>query len=402
MVKVSKPQTSTKGCSATIALRLFLPCVLLVAFLDVKSFRFLRHEAPSTIRGNIDGTSDTIGSGSVASSNVDKDTIDTDSRNARNGAISVVASTEVEVSKSKDVKTDDIRTDVAEGKETDGNQDSTTISIKKNTTTTCLNPKGPQPYVLLARGRSGTDSTLQVLGTLTGDFTPGDHKLIGSSPQQVRKFFEKVGPKDEGQWVLDYFCEKQRQHPNAGVVALKWKPYSEAMFSPAALAGLELMSRAVDPIIKVVRLRRNLVDIFISDRKHELAKISSHCAPGNLRCVRQHKEAGANLTLSVADLVAFLESETNQEDTVDKFLVNMSVPHVNVSYEKLYHQDNADEWMKIFKFLGTGPGEGLTRKEVDGNAQAFTGSLHHSDAILNYDEVEQGLKGTRFESLLRW
>ena len=115
---------------------------------------------------------------------------------------------------------------------------------------------------------------------------------------------------------------------------------------------------------------------------------------------QKHKETGTNLTLSVPDLLAFIESEMNQEDTVDKILFNMSVPHVQVSYEKLYHHDNAEEWIKIFRFLGVGPWTGLTREQVDGVTHAFTASTHHRESIFNCDEVEKVLKGSRFENLL--
>lgn len=372
MVLVSSKQHPRRTNDfATVAVRLFLPCFLLFAFFDAKFLQFLRQQK-SSIRGYY--TNKTTTEGTLSTGNLNRgETIDT-------GKHVAVGADESRASQSSNT-----------GKNT-----------TRTTTTTCLDPKGPQPYVLLARGRSGSGSTLQVLGTLTGKHIPGDHEFTGSTPNQARNFFfQKIGPNDGGKWVVEYLCEQQRQHPNAGVVAFKWKPYSEAMFSPAALNGLDLISRAVNPTIKVVRLRRNLLDNFISDRKHEMTKISSHCKARDIDCVEKHKQAGVNLTLSVPDLLAFLESETNQEDEVDRYLVNMSVPHIHASYEKLYHQDNADEWMKIFRFLGVGPTEGLTREKVDGSAHAFTGSPHHRDAILNYDDVEKGLKGTRFEKLLR-
>jgi len=382
--------------------------MVILAILDLRTLRFLRH---SRIHANVGD--DTEAASKVIETNM----------NISKTVVSEIKTLEIEASMAKRAKMADAPdTDATETKSSPEKAAVTEIANKpytdpskaekidgmaaktpRNTTrtTTCLDPKGPVPYILLARGRSGSGSTLDVIGKLTpGEHIPGDQEITGSSPNQMRKFFEKVGPNDGGKWVLDNLCEQQRQHPKAGLVAFKWKPYSEAMFSPAALAGLDLISRAVDPVIKVVRLRRNLLDNFISDRKHELAKIYSHCGANDERCIEAHKKAGTNLTLSVPDLLSFLESETNQEDTVDKFLVNTSVPHMQVSYEKLYHQDDAEEWMKIFRFLGIGPGEGLTREQVDGNAHAFTGSSHHREAILNYDEVEKGLKGTRFESLL--
>ena len=395
MVLVPSKQHPSKGTNAvtTVAFRLFLPCVLLVAFLDVKSLRFLRHQNTLGFRGYDSNETTTVSTGKVHQG----DTVDI----GRQVEKIVAADTASVVGGDAVIGADEASEASKEVKASEETKKEANTGKNTTKTTTCLDPNGPQPYVLLARGRSGSGSTLQVLGTLTGKNIPGDHEFTGSTPNQARKFFyEQTGPNDGGQWVVKYLCEQQRQHPDAGVVAFKWKPYSEAMFSPAALAGLDLISRAVNPTIKVVRLRRNLLDNFISDRKHELTKVSSHCNAGNVRCVRQHKQAGANLTLSVPDLLTFLEAETNQEDEVDKYLVNMSVPHIHASYEKLYHQDNADEWMKIFKFLGVGPGEGLTREQVDGSAHAFTGSPHHREAILNYNEVEKGLKGTRFEKLL--
>lgn len=372
MVQVFSRQTQASGKQriVIITLRLFLPCLLLLAFLDVRILRLLR------FRIHVQGATDTFAA-----------TTDTPSKvTAEEEGASNSVKNPIEVSTAD---TPNMGISKENNKQT-----------SKTTTTTCLDPQGPQPYILLARGRSGSGSTLQVLGSLTGEHIPGDHEITGSSPKQAYKVFERIGPNDGGNWVLNDLCKKQRQHPKAGLVAFKWKPYGDAMFSPATIAGLDLISRAVDPKIKIVRLRRNLLDNFISDRKHENAKLLSHCRAGHQRCIKKHKKAGTNLTLSVTDLLAFLESETNQEDTVDKFLVNMSVPHVQVSYEKLYHQDNAEEWMQIFRFLGVGPGTGLTRQQVDGVAHAFTASPHHGESIYNYDEVEKALRGTRFENLL--
>ena len=353
---------------------ILLPCFFLLTVLDVKAWQFLRHSRIDVIEA-----------------------FDVNTPTADSTSSTRLRTTEKVVSETP-------KMEVTAAEAPKSAMPGIPKTTPKNTTTTCLDPKGPKPYILLARGRSGTGSTLQVLGTLTGQDIPGDHEYTGRNPKELEQFFRKIGPNDGGKWILDNLCEQQRKYPEAGLVAFKWKPYEEAMFSPTALAGFDLISRAVDPHIKVVRLRRNLLDNYISDRKHERAKIFSHCKVGSKgykACVEKHKKIGTNLTLSVKDLVEFLETVTHQEDKVDELLVNMSVPHVQVTYEKLYHQGDAEEWMKIFQFLGVGPGTGLTREQVDGiMTHAWTSSPHHRESIFNFEEVKKALEGTRFESLL--
>ena len=364
-----------------------LPCLVLFSILDVKTMLFLRHSHMHVI----DAVNSNPGS---TSSTMEAVTLNMVTKVA-SGTEKVPMPLKAAPKETSATSPNTIVTEALKTKEK---------GTPKRTTTTCLDPKGPKPYILLARGRSGSGSTLQVLGTLTGQDIPGDHEYAGENPKQLEQFFRKIGPNDGGKWILDDLCEQQRKHPEAGLVAFKWKPYGEATFSPAALAGFDLISRAVDPPIKVVRLRRNLLDNYISDRKHERAKIISHCKVGSKgykACIEKHKQVGSNLTLSVKDLVEFLETETLQEDKVDELLVNMSVPHVQVTYEKLYHQGDAEEWMKIFQFLGVGPGTGLTREQVDGiMTHAWTSSPHHRESIFNFEEVKKALEGTRFESLL--
>jgi hypothetical protein len=106
-------------------------------------------------------------------------------------------------------------------------------------------------------------------------------------------------------------CAKRAPTSKGWSRGIQVETHGDAMFSPAANAGLNLMSRAVDPQIKIVRVRRTLLDNFITDRKHENARVVSHCPAGHQRCIEKHKKAGTNLILSVMDLLAFLESKTS-------------------------------------------------------------------------------------------
>jgi hypothetical protein len=228
-----------------------------------------------------------------------------------------------------------------------------------------------------------------------------DFEYTGSNPEASIKFFQDIGPGDGGQWVLHELCSEQEKYSTAGITGFKWKPHL-SIHSPAALAGLDLISRARDPSIKVIRLRRNLLNVYLSTVKHlSHDKVPAYCAIGDNRCLHHHYETGTNMTLSMRNMLNWLEKNTQMEDSVDKLLLDLGVPHVQVSYEQLYQRDDAEEWMKIFRFLGVGPGMGLTTQQVDA-AMAYvqTSSPHLRDVILNYQEVKSALGGTDYESLL--
>lgn len=265
---------------------------------------------------------------------------------------------------------------------------------------TCLDPEGPHPFILMSLGRSGSGSTFQILTNLTGMETPSE-EYTGSSPYKSTQFFRKI-KNDAGAWVVDYLCEKQRLYPQAGLVGFKWKPWKSAIYSPAALDGLNLIAQSHDPTIKIVRLRRNLLDVYLSIQKHrQMAHVKGHCQKGDEACARLHQKAGTNMTISVNDALHYLETMTKQEEEVDALLDNMKIPHVHVSYEALYHDDSAEEWIKAFAFLGIGPGEELTRQELnEAMGIVSTSNGRHRDSVQNFDELKKALDGTKYESLL--
>lgn len=124
----------------------------------------------------------------------------------------------------------------------------------------------PAPMILMSLGRSGTSSMYQVLSKLSGNETTRIYEYTGGSTSKSRAFFRDYIPKDDvnGDWLMQYLCDEQEDHPGAGVVAFKWKPYETIFEEEKALQGLELLGRLEYPQIKVVRSRRNLLDVAIS------------------------------------------------------------------------------------------------------------------------------------------
>ena len=128
LVKGFSQQTQASGKQRIIIimLRLFLPCFLLVAFLDVRTLRFLR----STIHISGAANMSTTGTDTPSTANADEE----GASEYFEKPIEVSTADMPNVDTSKELNT----------------------QTSKNTTTTCLDPQGPQPYILLARGRSGS------------------------------------------------------------------------------------------------------------------------------------------------------------------------------------------------------------------------------------------------------
>ncbi len=276
--------------------------------------------------------------------------------------------------------------------------------LNEETPTTCLDPSGPQPYILMSLGRSGSGSTWQVIGNLSGKETPSV-EYTGSSTKASVKFFKEHGHDDK--WLLKYLCQKQKKHRKAKLVGFKWKPYEPIFNAPAAQAALKTISTLKEPMIKIVRLRRNLLDVQISRRKHSLhTTTAAHCMKGDLECIQKNSFTGLDLYGGEMDkLYNHIDFLQNHEDRVDELLTKMNVPFVQVRYERLYNVDgkggDIEEWEKVFSFLGVGPATNLTHKQLErGMKHAATHPPGHNMTLANYDEVAEALKGTKFENLL--
>ena len=281
------------------------------------------------------------------------------------------------------------------------------VTPMKATTTTdgnhngCLDVHGPQPYILLTRGRSGSGSTWQIIGNLTGYETPND-RPTGGTAVQSKKFFDG---KDTDDWLHEIFCTRQEAYPKAGIVGFKWKPFDE-FFSRGGQAGLQTIATLNEPQIKIVRNKRNMLDVIISSYKHKVydsAVTAQHCRVDDPECAQRAKEASMGLQLPTKKLLEKLRKDKEDEDKIDEMLVEMKVPHVQVTYEKLYFDEDGgvSEWMKIFKFLGIGPGDGLTKKKLNSAMEHVATNIpSHSVTLGNYEEVKKVLEKTEFEGLL--
>jgi formylmethanofuran dehydrogenase subunit E-like metal-binding protein len=178
--------------------------------------------------------------------------------------------------------------------------------------------------------------------------------------------------------------------------------------SEYAIEGLKAIGKSVDPKVKVVYLTRNPLDRKVSNLRHDLSKqakedLPAHCEAGDVECNKRFSDvANSGVKLPTGkELIHWLNMDSSQDDDIKASLEEAAVDYVHVSYEKLYGSDDADEWMKIFRFLGVGPMEDLTIEDVRASFNLVsTHSKGRNLTISNFIEVETTLKGTKYEHLL--
>ncbi|KAL7548114.1 hypothetical protein ACHAWF_011410 [Thalassiosira exigua] len=265
----------------------------------------------------------------------------------------------------------------------------------------CTLRSRPAPMILMSLGRSGTGSMYDVLSKLSGGRErPRIPELTGGGTAKSKTFFRKIIPSGDvnGDWLIRFMCNMQRNYPDAGMVGFKWKPYSTMFEEKKATEGLELLGR-LNPRIKVIRSRRNPLDVIISRYKHTLSKeehgkkgkIRAHCRQGDEgfeECLKSQLKAGTGISLPTRRLLSKLQELEVQEKRVDDLLETMNVPTISVT-----------EWTRIFRYLGVGPTE-LTARDVKEASHVATSNKFHNLTLSNYEEVASILRGTKFSKLL--
>jgi len=285
------------------------------------------------------------------------------------------------------------------------NATASSLFVDDENVTSCLDPEGPKLIILMSLGRSGSGSTWQLIGALTGEETPSE-EWTGSNSNKSMDFFEYVAENygTDGEVFVEKFCRLQREYPNAGVVGFKWKPFGSSFRHPASIGALKRISQQakVNPPIQIIHMTRNPLDVLISQHKHNTAKASheklrAHCH--EQECQKAHLEK--KWTLPTQHLIHPLERMKNDTQMVDNTLNSIGVPFIEVTYERLYNTDDPKEWRRIFEFLGVGPSKNLSRQDVDqASAHLSTSHNSHKDTLENYENVRDLLTGTEFEELL--
>lgn len=261
---------------------------------------------------------------------------------------------------------------------------------------------GPIPVVFIVLGRSGSDATWSTISKLAGGKSPlGEH--TGENKVKAMEFLTNMKTEEAGKWWLTaHLCEFAHKYCDRPLAAFKWKPFIDSWKLPAAQGILKQLAEFDDPRIKVIYMTRNPLDVMISNYKHERNKnLTAHCHTGDQSCIEGLKKLGTGLHLPTETLVQDLKNQFEAFGYFEKTLDEMNIHHVKTTYKKLYQQDHAEEWMKLFKFLGKGPTEGLTMDDIVNSFElAPTFQKNHNVTLSNYEEVRDLLIGTDFENLL--
>ncbi len=282
--------------------------------------------------------------------------------------------------------------------------------------------KGPTPVILLSLGRSGSTIVWSTLSELTGSRNTA-WEFTGGNLNSSKAFFDKIeeDPKYGYDWPIMRLCRIQQYSTSKNwtaittegkrfprIIGFQWKPYWKSWNHEYAIEGLKEIGSHRNPTIKVIYLRRNPLDRKASNLRHENSKkrgskISAHCSIGDENCIKEHSKFDDNIIFPQGqELLNWLRVTEMHDNAVAERLEELNIKFVEVSYEKLFNTNNAEEWMRIFRYLGKGPSKELTMEKV--RASFSTASTHtkrhRNETITNFDEVEATLAGTSFEHYL--
>lgn len=263
---------------------------------------------------------------------------------------------------------------------------------------------GTVPVIFIVNGRSGSDVTWATLSTLAGKISPiGEH--TGENRVKAMDFLGSMTEEEGAWWVKEHLCQFTHYQCRAPLAAFKWKPFVDSWSLPAAQGILKQIASFDQPKIKVIFMTRNPLDVLISKAKYKKQnkrnRIEAHCQLGDEECIRKQKKMGTGISLQTENLLNNLEDSFAAFKNFTDTLEEMNIGHVKTTYEDLYNRDDAEEWMKIFKYLGRGPSKNLTMENVTAAfALAPTFQKNHSESLANYAKVRDLLSGGKYEELL--
>jgi hypothetical protein len=291
----------------------------------------------------------------------------------------------------------------------DGND--TTGGTSSSRSCDLIDDKWGTPTILISLGRSGSSATWQIMSGMTGNHTFRATEDTGSSTEKSNRLFDDFleNETDGKCWIQDFLCRHQEENrdrerdglPMAGLYGFKWKPYASTFGSIRSIEALDWLSR--NPHVRVVHNVRNPLDVIISRYKHRDRSVAAHCGVGDDACSESHRNAKPTLSTKKGRLMHLIDEIIEETNNADRLLGLHRVPHVDVSYERLYLVDDiAVEWRRLFSFLGVGlSDERLTSADLIARMEhQATSDRSIRGKIRNYEEVEEILRGTEYEIFL--
>jgi len=284
---------------------------------------------------------------------------------------------------------------------------------------------GPMNVILFSLGRSGSSVTWQVLSNLTGVETPST-EYVGRRTREVTKFFGKEAPKhngEKGKWLMKYMCGlRTKEFPNAKFVGFKWKsfwePFAETVEAQRTLQLISSLASDTASVtmvdgsapIRILRSRRNLLDVCLSKKKHEndysgeYKAVNAHCMKGDEKCLNLHDTGLQEFSRKDEQC---LHHYWKTENHLDQLLRDLNIPVEFVSYDVLYYpekiSDGEKEWNRALNFVTGRDDYNKTWPQIENGMKhvATTKSKSHIDIISNWEDVYERVKGTELEHFFR-
>lgn len=278
--------------------------------------------------------------------------------------------------------------------------------------------ESPLPTILISLGRSGSSVTWQTIAAMLNNRNIA-YEFTGQTYHKSNRFFHdlETNPDIHYDWALKRLCYIQNVQSdvystNPGIAGFQWKPYTKGWNSAYGREARRLMAQS-ETAIKIIYLVRNPLDVKLSNLKHKVAKsngtsLGAHCPVDNQTCIHQMIKYESGYTFPVGnELLSWLNHNKERQISIQQDLTRDNLSYVKIDYNRLYStvdndEELAEEWMKVFRYLGRGPMEGLTMKTV---RKYFVMAPSHSksknETIRNFQQVVSTLKGTEFEHLLR-
>lgn len=256
--------------------------------------------------------------------------------------------------------------------------------------------------IVMSKGRSGSTFLADVI---TRNFlgrgynVTADGEILGSTKEEM------LTQKDPLSKINRHICIYGANHQYN---IFKWKP---VLWSKVYLETLRWVATKKIPVVYNVR---NPIDVFISNEKHRLLNKmredaikhgaeekgkEAHCEAGDADCLARFKNLEL-LNISGTALMRHLveDSDDSQKSRFD----SLEVKFFAVEYENLIKdgKEALRAWREIFEFIAPDKDwDSVTTANIT-SSFVSTSSENHRAKIINYDEIRNLLRGTRFAPLL--
>jgi hypothetical protein len=227
-----------------------------------------------------------------------------------------------------------------------------------------------------------------------------------------RNFWDNISVQSHGKWLPHVFCQQQQHGLPIG---FPWTANVEGLFSEKAKETLQMAKSLPEGSVKIIRVRRNYLDVLT--RKIQTEPASS---------------VGEQIKINTKQLLSKLQKVQHQQDEIDNWLKQNDIPHTEIDFETLLPFENWRDMVQVSltaqqnPFPLNGSGKMLFSSNMEKSWRHLLTALEiqepHSlydilqaamqthktstfwsqqDVLENYKKIEVALRGTKYQRALR-